>query len=360
MNKRKQLLLLIFLYPIFSFAQLSIKFASVDSFASQVKYRKDFRTLTEDLTSPYSEPLLKARSIFKWITENIRYNYKYYNKYYYQGREPKSFTCKDNKDCESKRIAWEINYIETILRKKKAVCYGYAMLFKKMCDIAGLQSEIIPGYVRTEYYQVGTAGTLDHAWNAVWVDSTWHLLDPTWAAGGCAKNDDGKMLSFTKKFNNYYWLTSPENFARNHFPKNNKWTLLQNYTKDSFALNPYYAANAISKIRLMAPGSGVIHSKKGDTVHFRIGYEGPVQDIQINSNYFRNPEIWVYEEVSKRKKVRKLDSGAVKKQQYIQYQRVGNTYEFYYLIPDNSLYYLDILFNRNRVMRFKVVTSHGK
>src|SRR5215213_9275715 len=160
MNRKKSLLIFpVLLLSVIAFLQqTAINVLSVDSFATTVKYKNNLSALTQELTSPYSEQLLKARAIFKWITENIRYDYKYYNKYYYKGKEPKTYKCKDDNDCEAKRIAWETNYIDKVLRKKKAVCQGYAMLFKKMCDIAGLKSEMITGYVRTEYYQVGSAG----------------------------------------------------------------------------------------------------------------------------------------------------------------------------------------------------------
>lgn len=355
MTNKKRLIFSILLFPIIAFSQQTeVNFSSVDSFATTVKYKRDLTNLTKDLTSPYSEQLLKARVIFKWITENIRYDYKYYNKYNYKGKEAKTFKCKDDKQCEAKRIVWETKYIDKVLRKKKAVCHGYAMLFKKMCDIAGLKSEFIAGYIRTEPYQVGTAGILDHAWNAVWIDSSYYLLDATWAAGGCGKTEDGKLLFFQKGFNDYYWLTPAKNFARNHYPQSSKWTLLPNYTKDSFATNPYYLPSEIQNIKLITPVSGIITAKKGDTIRFKIDYNGYFKDLQINSNIFRNPDIWVFDEISKRKKVRRLDTLAVKRQQYIKYNRTGSVYEFQYVVTDNSLYYLDILFDRQRIMRFKV------
>lgn len=357
MNKSKTLLIF-FLLPIIAFSQKTeINFSLVDSLAITVKYKKDLTALTQELTSPYSEQLLKARAIFKWITENIAYDYKYYNKYYYKGKEPETYKCKEEENCEAKRMAWEIRYIDKVLRKKKAVCQGYAMLFRKMCDIAGLKSELITGYVRTEHYQVGTVGKLDHAWNAVWLDSAYYLLDATWAAGGCGKDDDGKLLNFTKNFNDYYWLTPAANFARNHFPQNNRWVLLTNYTKDNFAANAYYLSSVIKNIKLIAPASGIINAKKGDTLRFKIDYNGSFKELQINSNLFRNPDIWVWDEISKHKRVRRLDTVAVKKQQYINYKRDGSIYEFEYVVPDNALYYLEIIFDRQRVMRFKVVTN---
>ncbi|MBS1500864.1 MAG: hypothetical protein JST32_02295, partial [Bacteroidetes bacterium] len=61
---------------------------------------------------------------------------------------------------------------------------------------------------------------------------------------------------------------------------------------------------------------------------------------------------WEY--VTKRKMVKVLDSFAMKKQQYIKYRQSGDVYEFAYIVKDNSLDYLDILFDRQRVMRFKI------
>jgi len=359
MNRHKSLLILfILLIPVIALPQQKVvNLYPVDSFATTVRYKNNIYDLTKKLTEPYSEQLYKARAIFKWITENIRYDYKYYNKYYFKGKEPETYNCKDDKDCEAKKVVWEAKYIDKVLRNKKAVCQGYSMLFKKMCDIAGLKSEIITGYVRTEYYQVGTAGTLDHAWNAVLIDSAYYLLDATWAAGGCWKDTDGKLIFFSKNYNDHYWLTPSADFARNHYPQNNKWALLSNYTKDSFSLNPYYASNEINKIKLISPPSGVINAKKGDTIHFKIDYTGYVKDLQINSNIFYNPDIWVWDDAFKRKKNRRLDTLAVKKQQYIKFKQDGNVIGFDYVVTDYSLYYLDIMFDRQRVMRFKVITS---
>jgi hypothetical protein len=359
MSRNKTLLTaFLLLFSILAFSQQEkVNFSSIDSLSITVHYKKDLTALTQELTSPYTEELFKARAIFKWITENIRYDYKYYNKYYFKGKVPKTYKCKEGKDCEPQRIAWEIKYIDKILRQKKAVCQGYSMLFKKMCDIAGLKSEVVTGYIRTEYYQVGSAGKLDHAWNAIWIDSAWCLLDATWAAGGCAKNDDGKLLSFNKNFKDYYWLTPASDFTRDHYPQSNKWVLLSNYTKDSFATNPYYFPGEIENLKLISPGSGIINAKKGDTIHFRIKYAGSFKDLQINSNLFRNPDIWTWDEVSKKKRTRRLDTLAVKKQRYIDYNLNGSVYEFEYVVTDNSLYYMDILFDRQRMMRFKVVAN---
>jgi hypothetical protein len=45
---------------------------------------------------------------------------------------------------------------------------------------------------------------------------------------------------------------------------------------------------------------------------------------------------------------------AIKKQQYVKYSKHGDTYEFAYVVRDYTLEWLDVLFDKSRVLRFKV------
>ncbi len=332
-------------------------YSKADTLALHTKYDGDINQLTRQLTNPFSDPTLKARAIFRWLTDNIAYDCKYYNKYGYEGRDPKTYKCNDDDSvgCDLKREAWENSYMNHVLDEKKGVCQAYAMLFKRMCNLAGIDCEFVSGYTRTEDYEVGTAGELDHAWNAVRLNGVYYLVDATWAAGGASKDEDsGKLKKFTKHFDDYYWLTPPEEFARNHFPEEPKWVLIKNYTKDKFSLNPYYEPGVISDIKLLAPTSGIIRTKRGDTLKFKINYTAKVHRLQINTNAFRNPDIWYDNYITKHKYVKVLDTFAMKKQQYIKYKQNGDTYEFAYVVKDYSLDYLEVLFDYQRVMRFKV------
>lgn len=287
-------------------------------------------------------------------TANIRYDYKFYDRYNYKGREPKTYKCREGEDCAAKRVAWETKCIDRVLRRKKAVCEGYSLLFKRMCDIAGLKAVFITGYERSEYYQVGTMGELDHAWNAVWIDSAYYLVDLTWAAGGCAKDDEGKLLFFIKDLNDYYWLTPPNDFVRNHYPKDSIWTLIPGYTKESFTANPWYNPEELNSIKLITPASGIIRAKVGDTIRFRMRCWTLFHQLQINSSVFRNPDIYEEEKISRRKTVRRLDTLAVRMQQYIPYRRTDDIVEFEYVVREHSLEYLEIVFDRFPAMRFNV------
>lgn len=325
--------------------------SQVDSIAKTVKFKNSILELTNELTTPYSNDLFKARAIFIWITDNIRYDYKFYNK----DKEVKLPKCKPGKNCELLFANWENKYIRRVIKRRKAVCGGYARLFKRMCDIAGIKSEIVSGYSKTKPHQVGSAGAVDHAWNVIWLDSSYYMLDPTWAAGSCSEDEEtGKLIKFYKKFNDYYWLTPSADFLRNHYPKEAKWVLEPNYTKEKFACNPYYAPDIISKIKIITPESGVIKAKMGDTVHFKFEYSGLIERLQINTNTFRNPPIWSKENVKKRRWVLQLDTLALKKQQYVSYKLKDNTCEFDYVVTSDSLYYIEILFDYRMVLRFRV------
>ena len=147
--KHKALALVLFLLSISTsiFSQSnfnSIDFGSVDSLARSIKYENDLVKLTKELITPYSDNISKVRALFIWITENIQYDYKFVNK----GKEVKAPDCNTNINCAATLKEWENAYIKKVLEKKKGVCDGYSRLFKKMCDIAGIESEIVSGYIK--------------------------------------------------------------------------------------------------------------------------------------------------------------------------------------------------------------------
>lgn len=332
-------------------------YAQADTLAKHVEYHGDINSLAHQLTKPFADDILKARAIFMWITNNIAYDYKYYNRHADSGQDPVIFDCPsdDSLACVIKEKVWENAYINKALDHKKAVCQGYAMLFKRMCEIAGLHAEVIPGYTRTEYYEVGTPGELDHAWNALQLNGKYYLLDPTWAAGYCGQYDDGRLKSFVQDFNEYYWLSPPEEFAKNHFPEDSKWVLLPKFTKELFAANPYYEPGYVADIHLVTPASGIIKAKRGDTIRFKVKFSGDIRQLQINTNTFTNPDIEIpIQDCKHCLTLTMIDSAALKRQQYIKFTRSGDIYEFAYVVKDYTLEYMDIMFDRIRALRFKV------
>ena len=134
--------------------------------------------LARHLTANCSTDLEKTRAIFRWIAENISYRtrttaVRRKKQVHDEYDEPHDTAALKPLD---ERVA------ETVLENRVAVCDGYARLFKTLCTYAGVKSETISGYARTESSRARQRFAPNHTWNAVWIDSTWKLLDVTWAS----------------------------------------------------------------------------------------------------------------------------------------------------------------------------------
>lgn len=217
-------------------------------------------SLAKELTASYTSDIEKLRSIFRWITDNIAYRTRNYvgprkSRIYHLVEEIEDTGPESNSLNE--RIALEV------LQKREAVCDGYSRLLKVLCDRAGLRSEIITGYARTNMERVGAQFKSNHRWNAVLLDSVWHLMDVTWAAGYITYSDQ-----FVKAYDNYYFLTAPEDFIRDHYPEDSRWTLLTNPpTLKEFYRTPF-KHSAFSKYSILSfvPAKGIIEAAVGDTI----------------------------------------------------------------------------------------------
>ena len=62
---------------------------------------------------------------------------------------------------------------QKVLRRGKAVCDGYARLFKVLCQYTGLEAVVLNGYVRTDVGRSSERFKTNHTWNAVRIDSVW-------------------------------------------------------------------------------------------------------------------------------------------------------------------------------------------
>lgn len=329
-----------------------LNFTDVDSFVTTIKYQNDIKKLALDLTAPYGDDIYKLRSIFKWITSNIAYDFRFINR----GKEINRPSCEELEDCPTILLKWDEDYLKKILRTRKAIADGYSKLMKKLCDINYIQCEVIPGYGRTKPYQIGNNMPLNHSWNAVIIDASWFYMDATWAAGYCPEDEEtGMLLRFVKEYRDYYWLAAFDRFSRNHYPQNNKWVVKPTFSKETFFNKPhYFSVEVLENLTEEIPATGVLKVKKGDTIRFKFEYKKPFNKLQINTNIFRNPSLWTSVPVSKKKTKLVRDSWAEKKQVYIPYKKTGNNYEFFYIVKDNSLYYLELAFDYKPAIRYRV------
>ena len=105
--------------------------------------------------------------------------------------------------------------------KGKGVCAGYSLIFEKMCDSLGLESNYVVGYSKGAGFTPGVIPKQsDHAWNSVKIGSSYYLVDSTWGSGGC----DGD--TYNANFNDFYFCTNPEAFIRTHLPEEKQWQLI--------------------------------------------------------------------------------------------------------------------------------------
>lgn len=307
-------------------------FGAVDNFARTVHYNGNLQELTNTLTTPYTDSIYKLRAIFIWIADNIEYDYKLFNS---GSKEWNQFSCSGTKaSCDQARAEFENKLLEHVLDKKKAVCNGYAKLFKKMCDIAGIPNETVDGYVKQTPFQVGLILSVSHTWNVVKLGGENCYFDVTWAAGSCKHDDEsGKITDFVKRYQDFYWQTPRQKFLRNHFPKDAKWIAETGRTKEQFFNAPYFYPNDLTKnIETHVPDSGVIKTRAGDTLHFKFAFKKPIKNIQVNTNNYKNVEIFL-----------------INKPEWD-----NNVYQFDYIVKENSLYYIEILFDSKESIRYRV------
>ncbi|RYJ42948.1 transglutaminase domain-containing protein [Flavobacterium beibuense] len=259
----------------------------IDSLAVYTQYKGDIPLLVSELTKNCTTQLEKSRAIFMWITENIEYDYKAYNKGDGDMGMPEH---KAGKEYGKAYAKWEDNYLKNIITKKKAICSGYSWLFKKMCDLSGIQSSVVSGYIKQKKGEIGKTGKLDHAWNVMLIDDKYYHIDATWGAGFCFKNEKGKLESFVKRRNDFYWLIPHDKLLIDHFPEDPEWIRHKPYVNamEDYKNQPYYEKGIIPYIKIVKPESGIINARVGNVIHFKlkvVNYAGPhLVRIRNNTN----------------------------------------------------------------------------
>ena len=131
--------------------------------------------------------------IFKWLTDNIKYDC--YN------------VVHDRQAVEHKAPG--------TFKTGVGVCSGYSLIFEMWGKALGLDAIYVVGYSKA-LNDIGTYSTqILHAWNIVKIDGVQYLIDSTWGAGGC--NGD----QYVKKYKEIFFCQNPEHFIRRHYPMQN-------------------------------------------------------------------------------------------------------------------------------------------
>ncbi|MBR9831075.1 hypothetical protein GYB57_02920 [bacterium] len=172
-------------------------YSKADSLAlSLTKHFKSVDKLAQELTKDLETEHEKYRAIFRWVTNNISYNIA-------------------NKNTDPKYT----------LKKQSALCAGYSNLILELCSSSNIKCKSINGYAKSFAKHIGKFNKINHSWNVVNLNGTWYISDATWAAG----HVNGRR--FTKEYDNFYFLSDPEQIKYNHFPEDNEWFLTENSFK---------------------------------------------------------------------------------------------------------------------------------
>lgn len=103
------------------------------------------------------------------------------------------------------------------IAKRRGVCDEYTNIVAEFCKLNNITCIRIEGYVK--YAGFKSTDVLDdanHAWNAVYIDSSWLLCDLFWST--CELVSKRGVSSFVKKINSAYYLVPPAEFIPTHLP----------------------------------------------------------------------------------------------------------------------------------------------
>ncbi|XP_069832424.1 kyphoscoliosis peptidase-like [Dendropsophus ebraccatus] len=159
--------------------------------------------IVQIITARSNNDIDKLRAIWIWLCHNISYDVEGF-----LGSSEKLYRT------------------EEVLKMKRGVCAGYAGLCKEMCREAGISCREISGFSRgadscdsVSFHRTKS----NHMWNVVELDGRWHLLDACWGAGTV----DLHKRIFIPRYEDFFFLTDPEDFIETHWPDDPTWQLLE-------------------------------------------------------------------------------------------------------------------------------------
>lgn len=312
-----------------AFGQQKISFAAIDWKARSLDAPTP-DSLARLINLHFTTPVERVRAIYTWIASHIEYNTSIYRpwaaRYSYSP---------DPLDTAAVWPSGDEMAARKVMRKRMAVCDGYARLFKVLCDYAGVESHVVQGYAR------GLGSNrfrTNHTWNVVKIDSVWKLVDVTWASGYLNYGND-----YVQTQNDYYFFTPPDQFIRDHYPEELRWALLPNPPLFSeFKKTPFHSKNFFRyEIEAYSPGNGVIEAAVGDTIQLSLQLKNSERAKKTGNDPFMDTATFALWPVSSF-----IKPQAEKK----------NTVLYTYIVQPTSEW-LHLLYNDDVVMHYRIQLS---
>lgn len=196
--------------------------------APEIKRHDQLSQVVSFLTGQFSSNKDRAYAFLAWIVYNIDYD----DYTYRQAKEKK-------KSVKTLR-PFKVN---DIIQTRLGICLDIANLYTEMLTMAGIPARTISGCIARRK-NTKDCQENPHAWNAVWIDDRWELVDPTFAMGNnIILTDVSSDLQYKKAVNRRqrknktykahnhrnvnvdYFMISPNKLKTDHQPTNDKWYL---------------------------------------------------------------------------------------------------------------------------------------
>ncbi|WP_299103647.1 transglutaminase domain-containing protein [uncultured Tenacibaculum sp.] len=301
----KKILLILF-FCLSNQLSFSQDFKKVDQI---IKYYPEIQTieqLAQKINYDFKNSNLeKVRAIYTWIGLNIKYDYMLFNSSLLRHPEFIAYNDEHDLDWIKRRKIKEV--AQSTFEARKGLCTGYAYLFQRICNLMDIPNELIYGYTRTSFRDIGyIPKTKNHVWNSVKIDNRWLLMDLTFGSGYMYKD------VWQKKFNQDYFDASKDFIKLTHFATDSKWnTYLDQKNLQEFCLDPFFKnAYLKSNIEIIKPTVGeiVINKKEKirlsikklpnvDNIRYSYLHDDKIYDARIDNKqeqttdiYFKNPK----------------------------------------------------------------------
>ncbi|CAH1790287.1 unnamed protein product, partial [Owenia fusiformis] len=223
-------------------------FDDLDFHARQVAEHEQgsFTELVYELTRQCKTTLDKSRAIFRWVT------IKDLNKMILEGHfsEDSPFY---------------------FLKGIKCGIESYHELFKRLCSYAGIHCQIIRGFSKSVGYKPGMTSFNDsrfrNAWCVVYIEDSWRFIDCHWGARHVTTGSSDMVSpnKFRYEYDDFYFLTDPEELIYQHFPDEETWQLLDEpLSMEQFINMPLLKSHFFQYgLKLDNPSKSVVESGDG-------------------------------------------------------------------------------------------------
>jgi transglutaminase/protease-like cytokinesis protein 3 len=240
----------------------------INSTSAQTVNVDSLEGLAIKLTTGLTNDRQKVDAIFYWVIDNIEYDYESLSK----PRPYPEFNIEPTFDTVEYHRLYNESVANFVLQRKKGICDGYSRLFKSLCNNAGIQCEIVNGKTKDPL----SNHLMPHAWNAVKINNKWYLVDTTWASGH-------GFDTFTKERDLFYYLTPPELLFLNHYPDDQRWTLMdKSYNLEKFQQSPIEDIRVIKNgLKNFYPKNKTITIQKGQLITVWLEFDKSANSFPI-------------------------------------------------------------------------------